>query len=124
METTGQCPIETTLGLIAGKWKALILCFLSMGTARYNAIKRAFPRATQKMLTQQLRELEADGLINRTVYAQVPPKVEYRLTPFGESLLPVIKAIGAWGKNHLECHGESTGCACRSRSEQATAART
>ncbi len=122
MDTTSQCPLETTLSLIAGKWKALILCNLSMGTARYNAIKRSFPRATQKMLTEQLRELEADGLINRTVYAQVPPKVEYSLTPFGESLLPIIKAIGEWGRNHLKCQGATTGCVCRRRSEQETVA--
>ena len=116
-DTTNQCPIEATLSLIAGKWKALILCYLSMGTSRYNGIKRAFPRVTQKMLTQQLRELEGDGLISRTVFAQVPPKVEYTLTPFGESLLPVIKAMGEWGRNHLQCCGESAGCACRPRSE-------
>ncbi len=119
MDPASQCPIETTLGLIAGKWKALILCYLSMGTARYSAIKRSFPQATQKMLTQQLRELEADGLINRKVYAQVPPKVEYSLTPFGESLLPIIKAMGEWGRNHLKCQVESTGCACRGHSDRA-----
>ena len=115
METANQCPIEATLDLIAGKWKARILCYLSMGTSRYNGIKRAFPRVTQKMLTQQLRELETDGLINRAVFAQVPPKVEYTLTPFGESLLPVIKAMADWGTTHLKCQGESAGCACRCR---------
>ena len=111
-----QCPIEATLDLIAGKWKALILCYLSMGTSRYSGIKRAFPRVTQKMLTQQLRELEANGLIDRTIFAEVPPRVEYALTPLGESLLPVVKAMGEWGENHLSCQGESAGCACRSRS--------
>jgi DNA-binding HxlR family transcriptional regulator len=116
MQEANQCPIEATLNLIAGKWKALVLCYLSMGTSRYNEIKRAFPRVTQKMLTQQLRELEADGLIIRTVFAQVPPKVEYTLTPFGESLLPVIKVMGEWGKNHLSSQGESAGCGCRCRS--------
>jgi DNA-binding HxlR family transcriptional regulator len=116
MDSTDKCPIEATLDLISGKWKALILCYLSMGTSRFNGIKRAFPRATQKMLTQQLRELEADGLLTRVVFAQVPPKVEYTLTPFGMTLLPVVKAIGEWGKNHLKCQGESPACNCRTRS--------
>jgi DNA-binding HxlR family transcriptional regulator len=116
MDTTERCPIETTLNLIAGKWKALILCYLSVGTARFNGIKRAFPLIAQKMLTQQLREMEADGWIDRTVYAQVPPKVEYTLTPFGESVLPVIKVMGASKKTQLQCRGESPGCACRCRS--------
>ncbi len=101
-DTTYQCAIEVTLDLIAGKWKALILCHLAMGTTRFSALKRTFPSITQKMLTQQLRELEEDGLITRTVYAQVPPKVEYALTPFGESLLPVIQVMSEWGKNYLE----------------------
>jgi DNA-binding HxlR family transcriptional regulator len=116
MENERRCPIEATLDLIAGKWKALILCYLSMGTSRYGGIKRAFPRVTQKMLTQQLRELEADGLIDRAVFAQVPPRVEYTLTPFGESLLPVIKSMGEWGKNHLSCQEDAAGCGCRRRS--------
>lgn len=112
-ETANQCPIEATLDLIAGKWKARILCYLSMGTSRYGGIKRAFPRTTQKMLTQQLRELEADGLLIRTVFAQVPPKVEYTLTPFGESLLPVIKAMAEWGNSSFRCQNASPECACR-----------
>ena len=115
-EKVSQCPIEATLNLISGKWKARILCYLSMGTSRYNEIKRAFPRVTQKMLTQQLRELEADGLINRMVFAQVPPKVEYTLTPFGESLLPVIKAMAEWGRSRLGSPSNTSGCICRCRS--------
>ena len=97
-----QCAIEVTLDLIAGKWKALILCHLALGTSRFGLLKRTFPSITQKMLTQQLREMEEDGLLIRTVYAQVPPKVEYALTPFGESLLPVIQMMSEWGKNYLE----------------------
>ncbi len=107
------CPIEITLNLISGKWKALVLCYLAAGTARFGEIKRGFPSVTQKMLTQQLRELEADGLIKRTIYAQVPPKVEYTLTTCGESLLPVIRVMGEWGRNHMKCPPESQGCICR-----------
>ena len=101
-DTTYQCAIEVTLDLIAGKWKALILCHLGIGTMRFSMLKRTFPSITQKMLTQQLRELEEDGLVTRTVYAQVPPKVEYALTPFGDSLMPIIQTMSAWGKNYLE----------------------
>lgn len=96
-----KCAIEVTLDLIGGKWKALILCHLAIGTLRYNELKRTFPCITQKMLTQQLRELEEDGLVRRQVYAQVPPKVEYSLTEFGESLMPVINIMNTWGKSYL-----------------------
>ena len=121
MEKKTRCPIEATLDLIAGKWKARILCYLSMGTSRHSGFKRAFPSITQKMLTQQLRELEADGLIVREVFAQVPPKVEYTLTPFGESLLPVIKAMGEWAIDHLSCLEEPSGCGCLCRSSEVSA---
>ena len=97
-----KCAIEVTLDLIGGKWKTLILCHLAAGTFRYNELKRTFPCITQKMLTQQLRELEQDALIYREVYAQVPPKVEYSLTEFGRSLLPVIRIMNDWGKSYLE----------------------
>ena len=106
-----HCAIEVTLDLIAGKWKALILCHLALGATRFSAFKRVFPGVTQKMLTQQLRELEEDGLISRTVYAQVPPKVEYALTPFGESLTPIIQVMSAWGKQYLEQQNTPATCA-------------
>jgi DNA-binding HxlR family transcriptional regulator len=110
-DTAYHCAIEVTLDLIAGKWKALILCHLALGTSRFSALKRTFPGITQKMLTQQLRELEEDGLISRTVYAQVPPKVEYALTPFGDSLMPVIQLMSAWGNHYLEQRGTPAICA-------------
>lgn len=118
-DTTYQCAIEVTLDLIAGKWKALILCHLALGTMRFSMLKRTFPSITQKMLTQQLRELEMDGLLNRTVYAEVPPKVEYTLTPFGESLLPVIRIMSEWGKNYLENRATPALCCgkCSPRAE-------
>lgn len=95
------CPVEGVLSLIDGKWKGVILFHLLDGTLRFNEIRRKVPNVTQRMLTNQLRELEADGLVVRTIYAQVPPKVEYSLSPLGESLEPVITALKAWGDAHL-----------------------
>jgi DNA-binding HxlR family transcriptional regulator len=91
------CPAEVTLGVIGGRWKVLILYHLFDGTMRFSELFRAMPGITQKMLTQQLREMERDGIVQRTVYPQVPPKVEYRLTPRGESLRPVVNAMCKWG---------------------------
>lgn len=96
------CPMEMSLDLIGGKWKALILWHLAVdGTLRFGALERLFPRVTRKMLTQQLRELERDGLVHREVYHQVPPKVEYSLTPAGNSLVPVLFALNRWGQSFL-----------------------
>jgi DNA-binding HxlR family transcriptional regulator len=91
------CPAEATLAVIGGRWKVPILYHLFGGVKRFSELQRALPGVTQKMLTQQLRELERDGVVRRTVYAQVPPKVEYSLTPRGESLKPVVKAMCRWG---------------------------
>jgi DNA-binding HxlR family transcriptional regulator len=95
-----NCPVEATLGVIGGKWKVLILWYLKEDIKRFGELKRSIPGITQKVLTQQLRELEADGLINRKVYAQVPPKVEYTLTEYGESLEPILKLMCDWGIKH------------------------
>ena len=85
------CPVEATINLLDGKWKSMILWHLfSDGILRFNEIKKRIPNVTQRMLTNQLRELEEDGLIIRTVYAQVPPKVEYQLSELGKSLQPVL----------------------------------
>ena len=97
-----DCPIEAALGLIGGKWKALIIDHLTEGPMRFGALQRKMPKITAKMLTQQLRELEEDGLIARCVYPVVPPKVEYSLTPFGESCLPILDAMCAWGRVYLD----------------------
>lgn len=91
------CAVETTLKVIGGRWKVLILRELLVGMQRFNQLHRSLPGITQKMLTQQLRELAEDGIIHRQVYAQVPPKVEYSLTPLGESLNPVLQAMHEWG---------------------------
>ena len=94
------CPVETTLGLIGGKYKALILWHLSAGTLRFNQLQKAIT-ATPRMLTLQLRELESDGLVSRTVYPEVPPRVEYAMTDLGRSLMPILTAIRDWGTEYL-----------------------
>jgi len=95
-----QCSMELTLDLIGGKWKSLILWHLEENTLRFSELKRTLPKITQKMLTQQLRELEASGLVNRHIYTQIPPKVEYSLTPAGKSLLPILETLCQWGLNY------------------------
>jgi DNA-binding HxlR family transcriptional regulator len=93
--------VEATLEVIGGKWKCVILCHLTHGKKRTSELKRLMPNITQKMLTQQLRELEADGVINRIVYNQVPPKVEYELSEYGRSLEGILDMLCAWGANHI-----------------------
>jgi DNA-binding HxlR family transcriptional regulator len=90
------CHVETTLAVIGGRWKVLILEQLLGGTKRFNQLHRALAGITHKTLTQQLREMEADGIIDRKVYAQIPPKVEYSLTALGETLKPVLMAMHNW----------------------------
>ncbi|MED1875567.1 helix-turn-helix domain-containing protein [Brevibacillus borstelensis] len=94
------CPVETTLDVIGGKWKGIILYQLLGGTKRFNEFRRLNPGITQFMLTLQLRELERDGIIHREVYKEVPPKVEYSLTDFGRTLEPVIMSMKAWGESY------------------------
>jgi DNA-binding HxlR family transcriptional regulator len=96
-QRTTHCPAEITLAVIGGRWKVLILYQLFQSVKRFSELQRAIGGITQKMLTQQLREMERDGIVLRTVFAQVPPKVEYRLTPRGESLKPVVNAMCRWG---------------------------
>lgn len=96
------CPVEATLDLVGGKWKAIILYHLMKDRVlRFNEMRRRFTGVTQRVLTHQLRELEECGLILRTAYAEVPPRVEYRLSPQGETLRPVIRALQLWGENYL-----------------------
>lgn len=99
------CPVETTLTLIGDKWKVLILRDLLTGTKRFGELKKSIGNVSQKVLTSQLRDMEDSGLINRKVYAEVPPKVEYSLTELGQSLKPILDAMALWGngyKNSLE----------------------
>ncbi|MGZ8139521.1 winged helix-turn-helix transcriptional regulator [Bordetella bronchiseptica] len=94
------CPVTFTVDVIGGKWKALILFHLMSGTRRFNELRRLMPEVTQRMLTLQLRELEADNIIVRQVYREIPPKVEYSLAPLGQTLVPLISAMRDWGAAH------------------------
>jgi DNA-binding HxlR family transcriptional regulator len=100
-----NCPVEAALDVIGGKWKALILWWLQARTWRFAELRRRIPGVTEKMLTQQLRELEADGIVARRVYATVPPRVEYSLTAYGRSLKRALRAICDWGRGHMERTG-------------------
>lgn len=113
--TSMQCPVEATLHLIGGKYKALILWHLIGKTLRFNELSKIITSATPKMLTQQLRELETDGLINRTVYPVVPPKVEYSLTNFGESIIPILESMCSWGTNYLQENQSSPICSSKNQ---------
>ena len=96
------CPVETTLSLISDRWKVLIIRDLLDGTKRFGELKKSIGSISQKVLTANLRAMEEDGLITRTVYAEVPPRVEYTLTETGYSLKPVLDALGAWGMQYKE----------------------
>lgn len=93
-----QCPVTCCLSMIGGKWKPVIIFCIVNGVDRFGALQRAIPNITKQMLTKQLRELEADGLVTRTVYPEVPPRVDYALTEKGRSVLPVIEAMKNWGE--------------------------
>ena len=97
---TSRCPAEFTLAMIGGRWKIPLIFHLLSGAKRFSELSRALGGVTQKMLTQQLREMERHGLVERKIYAQVPPKVEYSLTPLGRSLQPVVDAMCRWGELH------------------------
>jgi len=95
-----SCPTELAMEVVGGKWKLVILEHLGAGVWRFGELQRALPGITPRMLTRQLRELELDGLVSRTVYAEVPPKVEYRLSELGRSLGPVIAGLRQWGEDY------------------------
>ncbi|MCF8481076.1 MAG: helix-turn-helix transcriptional regulator [Rhodospirillum sp.] len=107
------CSVEAAIGLIDGKWKSVVLFHLMSGTLRFNEIRRQVPNVTPRMLTNQLRDLEADGLVERTVYPQVPPKVEYRLSPLGRSMGPILLALKAWGDENIGLYGKPKGLESR-----------
>ena len=98
------CPVETTLMLIGDKWKVLILRDLLPGTKRFGELKKSIGSVSQKVLTAQLRDMEAKGLVSRKVYAEVPPRVEYSLTDLGRSLSPILKAMAEWGEYSKTLH--------------------
>lgn len=99
------CPVETTLTLIGDKWKVLILRDLLPGTKRFGELKKSLGSVSQKVLTAQLRDMENSGLLTRTVYAEVPPRVEYSLTELGQSLSPILDAMKHWGEEYKNSMG-------------------
>ena len=110
METNNHCPVSATLELIGGKYKALIIWHLAENTLRFSQLNKRIPHATAKMLTQQLREMEAQSLIRREVFPVVPPKVEYSLTELGRSLMPVLIAMRDWGSDYLHSQNIISNC--------------
>jgi DNA-binding HxlR family transcriptional regulator len=101
-EWPAHCPVRTTLNVLGGKWKLLVLSCLLEGPRRYGELKRLMPEITEKMLIQELRELELDGIVARRVYQQVPPKVEYYLTELGEQVHPLFDSLISWGQGYLQ----------------------
>jgi DNA-binding HxlR family transcriptional regulator len=101
-----NCPVDATIQLIGGKYKAVILWHLIEDKKRFSELKRLIPKATEKMLAQQLRDLESDGLIIRKVYPVVPPKVEYSLSVLGRSIVPVLDSMCSWGTDYLNMLAE------------------
>ena len=100
-----NCPVEAAMDVIGGKYKAQIVYELIGRTCRYNEIQKAIPQATPRMMSKQLKELEEDGVINRVLYPVVPPKTEYSLTEFGETLVPIVKSLCSWGEHYFELAG-------------------
>jgi DNA-binding HxlR family transcriptional regulator len=105
--TQYNVPVEATLEVIGGKWKVVILCLLKEGEKRFSELQRAMPAITKKMLSQQLKELEKDGMVNRKVYNEVPPKVEYSLSEEGETLREILNMMCAWGDRRM---GNNSSC--------------
>jgi DNA-binding HxlR family transcriptional regulator len=97
LDSIMECPLQSAINVIGGKWKTIILYILADDTMRFGELKKSIPKITQKMLTQQLRELESDGLVTRVVYAEVPPKVEYSQTDFAKELRPILDQLCKWG---------------------------
>lgn len=102
------CPVEYTLDVIGGKWKGVLLYHMIEGPKRFNEFRRICPAITQRMLTLQLRELEEDGVVHREVYQQVPPKVEYSLSEFGRTLVPIITEMKIWGEKYKKLSGATS----------------
>ena len=106
-----HCPVEATLDVIGGKWKVVILFWLRDRVCRFGELRRHIPDVSERMLTQQLRQLEDHGIVHRKVYSEVPPKVEYSLTPYGRTLRPLTDLMCAWGKKYMRrLEGEAGSC--------------
>lgn len=105
---TYHCPVEAALDVIGGKWKPLILWALGDEVLRFSELQKELPGVNTKMLTKQLRELEEDGVITRKVYPEVPPRVEYKITDFGKTLIPILEALCNWGADYLGVEDDSS----------------
>lgn len=102
---TFYCALDVTMNFIGGKWKAIVLWYLRKGTKRFGELKKLIPPITEKMLSLQLKELEKDGIVKRTIFAEVPPRVEYELTDEGKTLLPLLEEIATWGRRKASLEG-------------------
>lgn len=96
-----ECPVTYTMGVIGGKWKPIILYLISKGANRFGILQRGIDGISKQMLTKQLRELESDGILERVIYPEIPPRVEYYITSKGESLFPIINSMKDWGTQHM-----------------------
>jgi DNA-binding HxlR family transcriptional regulator len=101
-----HCAMDVTMHFIGGKWKTVVLWYLRKGKKRFSELKKHIPDITEKMLSLQLKTLEEDGIVKRTIYAEVPPRVEYEMTDFGRTLIPMLEEIALWGRNLGEKEGE------------------
>jgi len=117
---TYHCTVEAALDVIGGKWKPIILWHLKDNVLRFNELQKGLPGVNSKMLTKQLRELEGDGVIRRKVYAEVPPRVEYTITEFGKTVLPILEALCTWGAQYLgvEDVGTKGASGCRGKTKE------
>ncbi len=97
-----DCPVTFTMSMIGGKWKPIIIYLITLGVNRFGILQRGIDGISKQMLTKQLREMEADGILSRKIYAEIPPRVEYSLTELGASLLPIIKSMKKWGEIHID----------------------
>ena len=102
---TYHCALDVTMDYIGGKWKTVVLWYLRKGHKRFGELKKHIPDITEKMLSLQLKQLEKDGIVQRKIYAEVPPRVEYSLTKKGETILPVLEAVAEWGRNTAKKEG-------------------
>ncbi|HYG14934.1 MAG TPA: helix-turn-helix domain-containing protein [Bacteroidia bacterium] len=102
---TFYCALDVTMNFIGGKWKTIVLWYIRKGPKRFSELKRLIPPITEKMLSMQLKELEKDGIVSRTIYPEVPPRVEYELTEEGKTLLPLLEEIAAWGRRKASLEG-------------------
>jgi DNA-binding HxlR family transcriptional regulator len=101
-----HCALDVTMGYIGGKWKSIVLWYLRKNTKRFKDLKKDIPQITEKMLSLQLKELEQDGIVTRTVFAEVPPRVEYELTNHGKTLIPMLEEMAKWGRDKGEKEGQ------------------